>query len=88
MGTTAQAPLSLSGGSVTSAIVPALTNGKAYTLKVKAVNGNGASNASAASAAIIPRNTIFDFGGTPASLDVGDTNSGELGVKFTADAAE
>ena len=32
-----------------------------------------------------PQDTIFDFSGTPANVDSGDSSSVELGVKFTAD---
>jgi hypothetical protein len=81
-GSTAGTPVQVSG-SATSANVPGLTNGTAYTFTVAATNGSGAGPASAASTAITPGDTVFDFS-TPTSADSGDTSSVELGMGFVA----
>ncbi len=83
-GSTAGTPVQVSG-SATSANVPGLTNGTAYTFTVAATNGSGAGQASAASSAIKPEDTVFDFS-TPTSADSGDTSSVELGMSFVPSA--
>jgi N,N-dimethylformamidase beta subunit-like protein/uncharacterized protein DUF4082/fibronectin type III domain protein len=83
VGSTAQDPVQ-AGASATSTTVSGLTNGTSYTFKVTATNGAGTSPASAASNAVTPQATIFDFA-TPSVVDSGDTSSVELGVKFRAD---
>jgi len=83
MGSTAQIPV-LAGASATSATISGLTNGTSYTFRVAATNDVGTSPPSAASNAVTPQATIFDFA-TPSTVDSGDTTAVELGVKFTAD---
>jgi Domain of unknown function (DUF4082)/Fibronectin type III domain len=83
LGATAQTPVQVAA-SATSATVSGLTNGTGYTFKVTATNAIGTSPASAASNAVTPQSTIFDFA-TPSTLDSGDPNAVELGVKFRAD---
>jgi N,N-dimethylformamidase beta subunit-like protein/uncharacterized protein DUF4082/fibronectin type III domain protein/Big-like domain-containing protein len=85
IGATAQAPTQISNGSATSGIVTGLTTGTAYTFTVSATNSVGTGPASAASSALTPEDTIFDFG-TPATADSGDTSGVNLGVTFTADS--
>ena len=74
------------GASSTSATVSGLTDGTTYTFTVTAVNANGPGTESAASAAAMPRLTIFEQG-VPAIPDVADTSSVVLGVEFTSDNA-
>jgi hypothetical protein len=82
IGTTAQTPTTV-GGSATSATITGLTNGSSYTFKVAATNSVGTGTQSTASAAVIPRATLFDFA-TPGTVDVAD-GSVNLGVKFMSD---
>ena len=84
IGATAQTATNV-GAAATSATITGLTNGTAYTFKVAAKNAVGSSPASAASTAVIPQATIFDFT-APAVADAGDTSAVELGVKFRADS--
>src|SRR4029079_467918 len=83
MGSTAQIPV-LAGASATSATISGLTNGTSYPVKVRDTNAAGTSPVSAASNAVTPQATIFDFA-TPSTVDSGDTTAVELGVKFKAD---
>ena len=69
------------GGDKTSAIVSGLSDGVSYTFKVTATNAIGSTD-SAASAPVIPYDTVLDFG-TPAMVDSGDTSQVVLGMKFT-----
>jgi hypothetical protein len=69
----------------TAATITGLTTGTTYTFTVQATNGAGTSAASAQSNAVTIANqsSIFDYG-VPQNIDSGDSNSAELGVKFTA----
>jgi hypothetical protein len=82
VGATAQTPVQVSG-STTSTVVTGLANGTAYTFRVTATNAVG-STQSAASGAVTPARTLFDFA-APANADAGDGSAVELGVKFRPD---
>ncbi|HWF52293.1 MAG TPA: DUF4082 domain-containing protein [Solirubrobacteraceae bacterium] len=81
-GTAAGTPVQVSG-TVTSATVAGLSNGTAYTFQVSATNSVGTSPV-ATTSAVSPVDTIFDFA-TPGTIDSGDANATEVGLKFTAD---
>jgi hypothetical protein len=85
IGATAQTPVQVIDGSATQATIAGLTNGTSYTFTVSATNSVGTGAPSAASNAITPVYTIFDFA-TPATIDSGDGTSLELGVKFRSDS--
>jgi hypothetical protein len=85
IGSTAQTPVQVNSGSATSALLTGLTNGIGYTFTVIATDSQGNSPPSAASAVVVPQDTIFDFTGSPQLIDSGDTSPVELGVKFTSD---
>ena len=81
-GSVAQTAVSVSG-STTSTTINYLTNNYAYTFRVQATNEIGTGAESAASNVVTPQRTIFDFA-TPATVDSGDANATEVGVKFTS----
>jgi Domain of unknown function (DUF4082)/Fibronectin type III domain/Bacterial Ig domain len=84
-GTTALATTTV-GASVLSTTIGSLTNGTTYTFKVIATNALGSSPESAASAAVMPRVELFETG-TPATVNVNDSGSVVLGMKFTSTTA-
>ena len=65
IGSTAQDPVDVSG-STTSKTITGLTNGTAYTFRVKATNAVGTGANSAASPAATPGYTLFELA-TPAT---------------------
>ena len=73
-------------GSTLATTVTGLTNNTTYTFKVAANTASGAGAPSAATSAVTPQKTIFDWV-TPGTVDGGDGNSVELGVKFKSDVA-
>jgi hypothetical protein len=83
VGTTAGTPVQVAAGQ-TATTITGLDNGTAYMFRVKATNGVGSSLESAATSAVTPRATIFDFA-TPGTVDSGDGDSLEVGVKFRTD---
>ena len=68
-----------------SATVTGLTNGTSYTFKVTATNAIGSTD-SAATTAVTPDNTTFDFA-TPANIDSGDASATQVGVSFSSTVA-
>jgi hypothetical protein len=70
--------------SARSAVVQGLANGTSYTFAVTATNAVATGPASAPTAGVTPRDTIFDFS-TPTTVDSGDTSAIEIGLKFRAD---
>ena len=85
VGSTAQTTTAV-GGSTLVATVPGLTNNTAYTFKVAATTAAGTGAQSTATNAVTPQKTIFDWT-TPGTVDSGDGNPVELGVKFKSDVA-
>ncbi len=81
IGSSAQTPVKV-GASATSLALTGLSNGTTYTFKVSATNSAGTGELSAASNAVTPRDTIFEFA-TPTVVDAGDASAVELGVKLT-----
>ena len=83
IGTAAQTPVEV-GGTTTRTRIVGLANGTAHTFVVRAINSAGTGSASAATAAVTPRASLFELR-TPAVVDGNDGGSVVLGVKFTAD---
>ncbi len=73
-------------GTTLSATISSLTNGQSYTFKVAAVNSVGTGTASTASGAVIPRVTLFEQA-TPGTVNVADSASVVLGMKFQSSTA-
>ncbi len=88
IGSTAQTATTVTGSPApTSATVTGLTAGTSYTFTVQASNSAGSGPASEHSNAVTPTavpDTIFGSA-TPATIDSGDPNSVELGVKFSSE---
>jgi hypothetical protein len=85
VGSTAQTPTNVSGSTLATTVT-GLTNNTAYTFKVAANTASGAGAQSAATSAVTPQKTIFDWV-VPGIVDGGDGQSVELGVKFKSDVA-
>ncbi len=88
-GVTEQTPTTITGNPPeTSATITGLSNGTSYTFTVTATNGLGTGPPSSQSNAVTPAvpDTIFGSA-TPATVDSGDANSVELGVKFSSEVA-
>jgi hypothetical protein len=94
IGSAAQAATTVTGNPpTTTATVTGLTNGTTYTFAVSATNGTGTGAASTPSNLVTPLAsppvcpcTIFGSS-TPATVDSGDTNGVEVGLKFTSDTS-
>ena len=85
IGSTAQAD-DPAAASATSASVTGLTNNTTYTFTVKATNAIGTGPESTSSNAVTPQiPTRSSSTSTPTTVDSGDGNPVELGVKFTTD---
>jgi hypothetical protein len=85
VGATAGTPVT-AGASARTAHVTGLTNGTSYTFRVEAVNATGAGTASAATGAVVPKHSLFEFA-TPTTVDANDGNAIQLGVKFRSSVA-
>ena len=83
IGSTPQTPMQVSAGT-TSATVTGLTNGSAYTFRIRATNGIGDGALSNPSNSVTPQSTLFNLT-TPTNADSGDNFPVELGMKFKAD---
>jgi hypothetical protein len=89
VGSAAQSATTISGSPpATSATITGLTNGTSYTFTVTATNAVGTSPASehsntATPTALVAADTIFGQA-TPATIDSGDSNSVNVGVKFSS----
>ncbi|HEY1285353.1 MAG TPA: DUF4082 domain-containing protein [Solirubrobacterales bacterium] len=85
VGNAAQAPTTVPA-STTSTTIGGLANGTTYTFRVTAINSLGSSPESEPSNPAMPRATIFEQT-VPTVIEDTDSNSVELGVKFTSDVA-
>ncbi len=85
VGSTAQTPIEVAP-TATSLTIKGLSNGGAYTFTVTAKNVIGTGPASSASNVVTPQDTIFEFA-TPATVDSGDANATNAGVKFSSEVA-
>jgi hypothetical protein len=85
VGSTAQTPTTVSGSTLATTVT-GLTNNTTYTFKVAASSAAGTGPASAATSAVTPQKTIFDWA-TPGTVDSGDDGGVVLGVKFKSDVA-
>ena len=92
IGSTAQPAKTITGNPPgTSTTVTGLTNGTAYTFRVEATNAVGTGLPSTESNAVLPAAascsacTLWPSSTVPSTLDQGDPNSIEVGVKFRAD---
>jgi N,N-dimethylformamidase beta subunit-like, C-terminal/Domain of unknown function (DUF4082)/Fibronectin type III domain/Bacterial Ig domain len=85
IGSTAQTTTTVAGSTV-AATVTGLTNNMSYTFKVAATTAAGTGAQSSATNVVTPQTTIFDWT-APGTVDSGDGNPVELGVKFKSDVA-
>lgn len=85
VGSAAQPTVTVSGPT-TSRRIADLQNGTAHTFRVQAVNDAGTGDESAASNAVTPLSSIFEWA-TPGTVDSGDGNAIQVGVKFRSSVA-